>query len=496
MAEMQKVKVRRKKEKATTKTAAFMDDVNRQSRRSRSAMYNRMSRAKLSEMGSEEIKMMQMMMKRSSAWGFFLTSENKDMSESIFSASDSIDKPDAAKMGHYPALRILEPARKKLCTLDTQRIMWCLDECIRQHQILTGLLMVVFRNKGKLDELKVTLGVELHKALIPFKTLHEKVNKLYGSQSPNLPEMEGKICESCKEILRLFQPNQAAIKAVIALIPENIAIPGGRKFHQPKKVIQNLLELRQQMLSRLLTTPIECKERARYLTKVEENERSNNVLIEKLEKQLEDAIKDKEAEVARKNDQIKKLKNDLHQIEEFSSENMKSTKRQSEIQKATDQRESDGKMTKLNYDYDLANNVYEKMFQEHRAAEQKLRKKKYKIETEVENWITKYDQEMTEKQDEYEEIDAVYTEEKKQLNELEEKFQVLAEEYDKIMEERRIERERREAADKDYKLKKEAATIIQAYFRAYKVRKVLKAAKAGKGGRHSKRSTKGKSSKK
>ena len=41
--------------------------------------------------------------------------------------------------------------------------------------------------------------------------------------------------------------------------------------------------------------------------------------------------------------------------------------------------------------------------------------KKYKIETEVENWIAKYDLEMNEKQDEYEDIDIVYTEEKKRL---------------------------------------------------------------------------------
>ena len=41
--------------------------------------------------------------------------------------------------------------------------------------------------------------------------------------------------------------------------------------------------------------------------------------------------------------------------------------------------------------------------------------KKFKIETEVENWINKYDQDMGEKQDEYEQIDEIYTEEKKQL---------------------------------------------------------------------------------
>ena len=53
------------------------------------------------------------------------------------------------------------------------------------------------------------------------------------------------------------------------------------------------------------------------------------------------------------------------------------------------------------------------------------KQKKWKIETEVENWIQRYDGDMGEKQDEYEEIDGVYTEEKKQLNELEERFKTL-----------------------------------------------------------------------
>ena len=43
----------------------------------------------------------------------------------------------------------------------------------------------------------------------------------------------------------------------------------------------------------------------------------------------------------------------------------------------------------------------------------------------MENWIQRYDGDMGEKQDEYEEIDGVYTEEKKQLNELEERFKTL-----------------------------------------------------------------------
>ena len=64
-------------------------------------------------------------------------------------------------------------------------------------------------------------------------------------------------------------------------------------------------------------------------------------------------------------------------------------------------------------------------------------------------------------QDEYEEIDTVYTEEKRQLNELEERFKTLQTEYDQIMEERRVAREKREAAERELQMCVGAATTIQ-----------------------------------
>jgi len=77
-------------------------------------------------------------------------------------------------------------------------------------------------------------------------------------------------------------------------------------------------------------------------------------------------------------------------------------------------------------------------------------------------------------QDEFEEIDAIYTEEKKQLHELEERFNTLEKEYVSIMEERRLAREKREKAERELAMMVKAATTIQAFWRSYKVRKALK----------------------
>ena len=90
-------------------------------------------------------------------------------------------------------------------------------------------------------------------------------------------------------------------------------------------------------------------------------------------------------------------------------------------------------------------------------------------------------------QDEYEEIDLVYTEEKKQLFELEERFATLEKEYLAIMEERRVARDKRERAQRELAMLVKSATTIQAFWRSYKVRKALKAKnKKKKGGKKKK----------
>ena len=77
-----------------------------------------------------------------------------------------------------------------------------------------------------------------------------------------------------------------------------------------------------------------------------------------------------------------------------------------------------------------------------------MRKRKFKAETEVENLIQKYDEDIGEKQTEFDQLNAVYVEEKSQLGQLEERFAKLEEEYLQIMEEKRIEKEKREEQER------------------------------------------------
>lgn len=122
--------------------------------------------------------------------------------------------------------------------------------------------------------------------------------------------------------------------------------------------------------------------------------------------------------------------------------------------------------------------------------EKDLQKQKQKIEREIDSLIEEYDREMMVKQDEYDEVDNLYTGEKLQLEELEERFKVLEVEYDVIMAERKQERDRREAAASELAKMVKAAMLVQKFWRAFKARKALKKAQGKKGGKKSKKKKK------
>ena len=133
-----------------------------------------------------------------------------------------------------------------------------------------------------------------------------------------------------------------------------------------------------------------------------------------------------------RNDQIRKLDNDLKNVEKFSTDLVKRTKTDAEQQESSETKASDGRKAKLQQELNQLRQQFQTLVLEHREQEQQLRREKWKHETNVEGLLHKYDDDMTRKQNEYDEIHALYEEEKKQLSELEEKFKPLEEEYQKV----------------------------------------------------------------
>lgn len=441
--------------------------------------------------------------------------------------------------------RALEPTRKKIATIEAQRVMSVFEDTICKAEIVS-ILPFIIENR---ERFRVSLGAELSLLLDIHKNTVESYEEIkeqldiqmrqrrirtastekseglgdegmgeYGASAesplPEAEQMDGsrrssvasarsvrsaqsvesydsqtertmrslslvaqQLSSSCKNILRAFLTNPNALSMI-----KNQA----RRAEPCSMFLKDMSDLRDILLNKLLTTPEEEKERMQYIQEVSKRERQNATVIEDLEQKLKAAMDDKDEEIKKKNSIIRKLQADLRQIEKFSDENNKRVTNEAEKQEQADLKNSEGKKQRLMTELNQLKTQLQNAVMEHRENEQELRRKKFRVESQVENWIQKYDTDMNERQSEYEEIDLVYTEEKKQLHELEERFKTLEAEYQQIMEERRVAREKREAAEREMALMVKAATTIQAFWRSFKVRKALKARKKKGGGKKKK----------
>lgn len=446
-------------------------------------------------------------------------------------------------------LRALEPTRKKLTSVEAQRIVSVLEDAKRKIEVMTVLPYVL----NNIDKYRPMLGEELsllleqHKA--EYQSLQELERKLADSAksadadaaaaagratpaaasrppsgkvpgpqasysplaqqqqqlrapsarsiaaesahgggigeqpSPALESVNAvrqQLAASVKDILRAFAANPSAAKMILDE-------PTSSRSREANYLINNLNELRDVLMERLLMTPVEENEKLHYLAQVSAQERNNALVIDKLSAELAAANEEKDAEIRKKNDVIRKLQGELHALEKQTEEEIRRMKSDADKQEAADRKNSDGKKQKLTAEINQLRAQLQNLVTEHREEEQNLRRKKWKIETEVENWIQKYDSDMGDRQDEFEEIDAIYTQEKKQLHELEERFKTLETEYKQIMAERTAAREKRLAAERELELTTKAATTIQAFWRSYKVRKALKQKNKKGGGKKGKK---------
>ncbi|KAM4707473.1 dynein regulatory complex protein 10 [Discoglossus pictus] len=392
------------------------------------------------------------------------------------------------------SMKMLEPGRKKLTSVETQRVIAVLDETIKKLE-LVSLFPYAADN---LERFSVIFGSELLGALREHQRLQdsllrqltrlnrEKTEEVNADEySPleeqdlaeafdvNLAKMRQGIQSSVRNTLRLFLANPPASKTLRS--------EGHMQASRYHNLIQILSELRGLLFEMLLTSPLEQNERKRFIEDIILRDHKNRETLSSLEAQLNAAFIDRDTEISKKNEIIRQLKVNLHQLEKVSDSQIKRTKQEAEKQQKADSRVSEVKRSKLHQELQQLRSKLSATIADNREIELVLRKKKYKVETEIENWIKKYDSDMGEKQDELEELETVYTEEKTQLAELQEKLAVLEVEYVQIVEERRLAQLKKEEAEKEFANQTQAATLIQAYWRGFQVRRTMKSKKKKKG---------------
>ncbi|XP_053324814.1 dynein regulatory complex protein 10 isoform X2 [Spea bombifrons] len=411
-----------------------------------------------------------------------MSSSPQPLESPLNNESSPLKKGPNKALVKIDSMKVLEPGRKKLTSIETQRIIAVLDETIKKLELVT-----LFQHAANnLDRFSVVFGSELTGAIREHQRLQnnmqQQLNRINREnaadrKSPELDErnlstVREAIQSSVRNTLRLFLANPIASKALQS--------EAHVRDLASQQLIQILSELRDFLFEMLLTSPLELNQRMCYLQKTMQRDLKNRDALATLEEELNKAILDRDTEISKKNEVIRQLKISLHQLEKVSESQVRRIMQEAEKQQKSDRRASEGKCAKLQQDLQHLRSQLSATIAENREIELNLRKKKYKVETEIENWIQKYDADMGEKQAELEELEALYAEEKAHLEELRDKLAVLEVEYVQIVEERRLAQLKKEAAEKELANMTRAATVIQAFWKGYQVRKTMRSKKKKK----------------
>ncbi|KAJ3604190.1 hypothetical protein NHX12_028931 [Muraenolepis orangiensis] len=375
------------------------------------------------------------------------------------------------------AMEILEPSQNKLCSPEAQRFAGVMEDCVRQVEIV-AMLPAVLRN---LDHLSHSLDDELCLSLRGHGLLVERLDGLEDAQTSQAPaggpseerhsraDLERDLQASLRDVLRQLRARPATLGFVMA----EAEAAGWELSEGTQCLIGGLRGLRGVLVERLLAAPAKERQQARYVQELSLRHAANLELLASLEEKKAAATRERDAKMLEKDAMISKLESSLQQQEKSSRDLVLRTQQDAEKQSLSDSKAWEAKLTRLQAEVDRLKVRLSSLVTENYETETAMRKKRRRVETEVENWIQKYDADVGEKQAELDEVGAAAEEEKQELRELEEVYGLLAEEFDQIMAERELKEEEQREELRQLGLKTDGAVVIQAWWRGHCVRREL-----------------------
>ncbi|NIG61331.1 IQ domain-containing protein D [Pontoporia blainvillei] len=209
----------------------------------------------------------------------------------------------------------LPPTKTKLTTIETKRIMSVLDETIHKVELVTLLSYVASSSKNS----EGMLGEDIMKAVREHQDLCQillgRVNYLQEEerqlqeeeefedepwfrdrvlsievQKSHLPPLMQQIKGSTKNIVRLLlgNPQAASLLQVQTL---------GRSA-EAQSFIDSLVELRGFLFQKLLTSPMEARDKTRFIQDITRRNQRNQEIIDTLENELAACVRNRDAEVS------------------------------------------------------------------------------------------------------------------------------------------------------------------------------------------------------
>ncbi|XP_011759250.2 dynein regulatory complex protein 10 isoform X1 [Macaca nemestrina] len=299
-------------------------------------------------------------------------------------------KTDPSKRPADP-LKPLVPSRTKLTTIEAKRIMSILDEAINKVELVT-LLSYVASNR---EDVEGMLGEDIMRAvrehedlcqvlLENVRCLKEKERQLQEQeeaeeegwlrdrllsielQKSSLSPLTQQIKDSTKNVLRLLLSNPQAARLLQMQTQSRSA--------EAQNFIDSLIELRGFLFEKLVTSPMEARDKAQFIQDINRQNSNNQQIIDTLENELAERMKKRNAEVEKENFVIQELKNHLHQVLKFSENSLLRTKQEAEKQQKADFRASQARVAKIQQEILQLQSQFYNLVMENREAEQALRK--------------------------------------------------------------------------------------------------------------------------
>ncbi|XP_055002878.1 dynein regulatory complex protein 10 isoform X2 [Sorex araneus] len=384
-------------------------------------------------------------------------------------------------------LKYLTPSKTKLSSIEAKRIMSVLDETIQKVEWVT-LLPDTASGADPLEGLledHVLQALRQHGGLCQdlLASLHSPGTR-EGLAEPGgardrlfhehflseelrraqLPSPRDRVKDSTRNVLRLLLTHPRAAASLLRTQAQRRS-PAAQRF------VDALKELRGFLFEKLLTSPMEIREKTQFIQNINKQNRRNEEVINGLEKELAGSMKTRDAELEKENFVIQELKNHLHQVLRLSENSLLRTRQEAEKQQKLDYRSSQARLAKTQQELLLLRAQLNNLVAENQEAEQALRK------------------------EEYEELDSIHQEEKIQLQELKERHEVLAEEFLQIQREREVSSRKKLEAEQELLRMVRAATLIQAVWKGYLVRSLLKSRRKKRAKAKSKEDIKGRGKK-
>ena len=329
----------------------------------------------------------------------------------------------------------------KLTNVEAQRIMAILDETYAKLSLMSHVPPL--RRPERYEEFVDDVGGEVAQVLDEQLLLeqqykwvstpaHEQADAGFDTSQalPDFETLDDELRHSTRVVCRMLREAPA--------ISEKLRLMGNQPSSAAmRSYLSTFAELQQQTYAKLSTSVEEEKAKEEWFLEISAREEKASQTLRQLQKEIKAERAERDRDVSAREETIKKLRDELDHIKSATIAEESALEGESKASEEADEAAFTRKEGALSEELRRLTEELTTKRKENKDAEDALRKKKVKYESEAAQWIEKYDHDMGEKDREISQLKLIYEEEKKELTRLEEYFSKLMAEREAALAEER-----------------------------------------------------------